>query len=63
MEEAEKSTMRDTQCAHIFPQSTDTDTSGSNKDSAKVRTHVLLHLSHCQLLAPNSSMLRLYGLL
>ena len=55
--------MCDTQCAHIFPQSTNADVSGSNEDSAKVRTHVLLHVGHRQLLAPNSSMLRLYGLL
>jgi len=65
MEEVEKSPseMTNTQCAHIFPQSTNMDTSGPNEDSDMVRTHVLLHLGHHQLLAPSSSMLRLHGLL
>ena len=51
------------QCAHIFPQSTNMDISGSNEDNAEVRTHILLHLGHRQLLAPSLTIPRLYGLL
>ena len=36
-----------TECAHIFPQSTNVSISGSNEDGPKVRIHLLLlHLDH-----------------
>ena len=50
------------QCAHIFPQSTNLGISGSNEDGPKVRIHVP-HLSCRQLLAPSTGMPRLCGLL
>jgi hypothetical protein len=45
MEEVEKSRsiLAITHCAHIFPQFTNLDVSGSIKDSGMVRSHVLPH--------------------
>ena len=40
-----RSKMGSTQCAHIFPQSTNMDISG-DQASSKVRTHMLLYLIH-----------------
>ena len=52
-----------TQCVHIFPQSTNMDISRSNENSAEVRTHVLLHLGHRQFLALSLTIPRPCGLL